>query len=495
MSGKNERHRHTIANRPIVARPAPSSSSAPSGAPSPAPPPASPPAPRQHTPSSSPPGLAALPIAAMVIERDGASTSMSLEGQDRYVLGRHDAADVIFDDAAVSRLHGVLSHHHDAWIYEDYGSHNGTVLMSADGRERALPPRTPTTVQAGDVLELGGPASRVRLAAGLVQSAEHAARSEDTERSTAAVQFAERLRLAGRTRVPVFLLGPSGVGKTHSARRLHELSRLPGAFVPVNCARLPTDPTALHSELLGHVRGAYTGAEATRTGKLVQADGGTLFLDEVESLPPIAQGFLLDVLEGSGDLAPLGAGAVRLKPLTFRLVSASKRPLRDSGLRPDLCERLAEGHLWRVPSLADRTADIPGFVHRFCREQSALLGVDVTVTDAAVRAAQKAHWPGEVRMLRATFVALAQLALATTLERGRASRAIVIDDAVLQRQLREREDVFGAVDDAPVRGDARRLTKARVEAALAAAGGNQVKAAAALGIARNTLRKKLAELA
>jgi pSer/pThr/pTyr-binding forkhead associated (FHA) protein len=88
----------------------------------------------------------------MVIERDGSSTSMSLEGQDRYVLGRHDAADVIFDDAAVSRLHGVLAHHHGAWVYEDYGSHNGTVLVGVDGREQVVTPRTPTTVQAGDVL-------------------------------------------------------------------------------------------------------------------------------------------------------------------------------------------------------------------------------------------------------------------------------------------------------------------------------------------------------
>jgi DNA-binding NtrC family response regulator len=484
MTDRRDRHRPTVANRPVVARPAKPGDPLPALPASPSPSP---------SPSSSAPPPPPGPVGAMVIEREGAATSMSLEGQDRYVLGRHDAADVVFDDAAVSRLHGVLSHHDGAWVYEDYGSQNGTTLVQADGRDRQLAPRTPVSVQAGDVLELGGPASRVRLTAGIAEP-ERVRRDEGTEVSPAAKQFAERLRLAARTRVPVFLLGASGVGKTHSARRLHELSRLPGAFVPVNCARLPTDPNALHSELLGHVRGAYTGAEGTRTGKLVQADGGTLFLDEVESLPPIAQGFLLDVLEGSGDLAPLGAGAVRLKPLTFRLVSASKRPLRDSGLRADLCERLAEGHLWRVPGLADRVADIPGLLLRFCREQSTLLGVEVRVSDAAIRFAQKASWPGEVRMLRATFIALAQLALAEGLERGRAGRPIVIDEPELARQLREREDVFGAVDDAPVRGDARRLTRARVEAALQAAGGNQVKAAAALGIARNTLRKKLAEV-
>jgi DNA-binding NtrC family response regulator len=430
------------------------------------------------------------PPGAMVIERAGVATSMSLEARERYVLGRHDAADVAFDDAAVSRLHGVLTPHDGGYVYEDWGSQNGTVVIRESGEEVIAAPRTPVPVWAGDVLELGGTESRVRLTVAIAEP-DRVRRDEGTEVSPAAKQFAERLRLAARTRVPVFLLGASGVGKTHSARRLHELSRLPGAFVPVNCARLPTDPNALHSELLGHVRGAYTGADAARAGKLSQADGGTLFLDEVESLPPIAQGFLLDVLEGSGDLAPLGAGAMRLKPLTFRLVSASKRPLKESGLRADLCERLAEGHLWRVPGLADRVADIPGLMARFCREQSSLLGVEVRVSDAAVRFAQKAGWPGEVRMLRATLIALAQLALADSQERGRPARTLTIDEPELARQLREREDVFGSDGDAPVRGDARRLTRARVEAALEAAGGNQVKAAAALGIARNTLRKKL----
>jgi DNA-binding NtrC family response regulator len=417
---------------------------------------------------------------------------MALRAGDRYVVGRHDAADIAFDDAAVSRLHGVLTPQDGGFRYEDYGSQNGSVIVRNNGDHVVVAPRQPVPVWAGDVLEVGGTVSRVCFHLALPER-EQRRRDEGTEVSHAAREFAERLRLAGRTRVPVFLLGPSGSGKTHSARRLHELSKLPGAFVPLNCARLPTDPNALHSELLGHVRGAYTGADGVRVGKLVQADGGTLFLDEVESLPPVAQGFLLDVLEGTGDLAPLGAAQMRLKPISFRLISASKKTLASSGLRPDLCERLAEGHLWRVPSLRDRTDDIPGLMWRFCSEQSSLLGVEVVVTDAAIRFAQGASWPGEIRMLRATIVALAQLAVARHVDAGLGAGPLQIDQGELAAQLGEREAVYGGGDTAPVRGDARRLTRAMVEASVAAHAGNQVKAAQALGIARNTLRKKLAE--
>ncbi len=479
MSDRRDRQRPTTANRPVVARaPATPSLSLPST-------PASP------SPTSSRPAPQVVP-GAIAIDRGGRQTSMPLHAGDRYVVGRHDAADIAFDDAAVSRLHGVLSPKDGGFYYEDYGSQNGSVVVRSGGAHVVVGARESVPVWAGDVLEVGGNKSRVFFHAALPEPVLRQ-RDEGTEVSKAAREFSERLRLAGHTRVPVFLLGPSGAGKTHSARRLHELSRLPGAFVPVNCARLPTDPNALHSELLGHVRGAFTGADGARVGKLVQADGGTLFLDEVESLPPVAQGFLLDVLEGTGDLAPLGAGTVRLKPISFRLVSASKKTLATSGLRHDLCERLAEGHLWRVPSLADRTEDIPGLIGRFCSEQSTLLGADVVVTDAAVRYAQGARWPGEIRMLRATIVALAQLAVARQLQIGTRGAALVIDEAALAAQLGEREGVYGVGDGAPTRGDARRLTRHMVEASVAAHGGNQVKAAAALGIARNTLRKKLSE--
>jgi transcriptional regulator with AAA-type ATPase domain len=440
------------------------------------------------------------------IEREGVRLPLPLVEGERYVVGRHVAADIVFADDDISRLHGVLAFQAGAWTYEDYGSANGTELLrggdggggggrggGGGGEGAPLPPRAPVRVGVGDVLVFGSNRCQLRFGSGPPAFT----RGEGTEVSAAARTFAERLKLAARTRVPVFLLGRSGSGKTFSARRLHELGRLPGAFVPVNCARLPTEPTALHSELLGHVRGAYTGAEAARTGKLVLADGGTLFLDEVESLPELAQGFLLDVLEGSGDLAPLGAGATRLKPLTFRLVSASKKPLADSTLRPDLCERLAEGHLWKVPDLEERSEDIPGLLARFAGEQSTLLGVSVVVAPDAVRFAQQTAFPGQVRQLRAMVVALAQLGLAARVDddgrRVGGEGPVVLRHTDFARHLAERAQAFAGAAELPRRGDARRLDRAAVQAALEAAGGNQVQAAKALGIARNTLRRKLTD--
>jgi DNA-binding NtrC family response regulator len=435
--------------------------------------------------------------AARILRGERASTIRLDEGA-RYVLGRHDAADVAFDAPEVSRLHGVLRFVDGAWLYEDYGSQNGSTLVRLEDIG-PVAAHKPVTLRVHDVIELGGEAARIELLGEAEADEDEDAdgarevSSSSVELSKAARAFNEKVKLGARTRVPIFLLGPSGVGKTFTARQIHELSSLPGPFVPVNCARLPQEPTALHSELLGHVKGAYTGAENARTGKLVHADGGTLFLDEVESLPSLAQGFLLDVLEGSGDLAPLGAAAPRLKPITFRLVAASKQPLSTSGLRSDLCERLAEGHLWRVPGLEERREDIPGLVKRFAAEQEKMLGAKVIVAPAAIRFCVDAAWPGQVRQLRAAVVALAQLGLARALEKSDDAPSDVVvklSETDFAAHLAERDAAFGA-DVVRTKADARSLTAPQLKQALQAAGGSKAAAARALGISRNTLAKKL----
>lgn len=446
------------------------------------------------TPPRSLPDLAerALPCRALRVHRAGQESVLRLDERERYVLGRHDAADLVFDSPEVSRLHGVLRFFSGRWHFEDYGSVNGSTLQRLEGEAPVLA-HEPAPLAAGDVVILGGADARIELLIDVDE--EDGAGPAEGAASAASRAFAERIRLAARTRVPVFLLGPSGVGKTHTARQIHEQSHLPGPFVPINCARLPADPSALHSELLGHVKGAYTGADNARLGRLVQADGGTLFLDEVESLPALAQGFLLDVLEGSGDLAPLGAQAPRLKPVAFRLVAASKRPLAESGLRPDLCERLAEGHLWRVPGLDERRADIPGFVRRFAAEQESMLGARVVVAPGALRFCAAAPWPGQLRQLRATVVALAQLCLARALEEGARAEGerltLTLREGDFEAHLAERQAAFGGDAELVTKADARRLTRAQAETAVRAAGGSQAGAARALGVSRNTLARRL----
>jgi DNA-binding NtrC family response regulator len=437
---------------------------------------------------------------------------------EQAVVGRADAADLVFEESCVSRMHGAFRREGGRLLFQDLDSRNGTRLLPRDGGDPiALTPHQTVPVSVGDVLELGGGASRVEIL-GKAPAPEDA--TDPTLRSDAAKAFADRLKVAALTRAPVFLLGRSGSGKTHAARRIHDLGRSDGMFVPINCARLPRDSTALHSELLGHKRGAFTGADSDRQGKLDQASGGTLFLDEVESLPAPAQGFLLDVLEGTGDLAPLGAAQVMLKRPVFRLVSASKLPLARSGLRRDLSERLAEGYMWVVPRLEDRQADIPGLLQGFADEQTRMLGVEVLVTDEAVAFAKDAPWPGQIRQLKATLVALAQRAVARAIADtgGTPPERVNVRRKDLEQHLAERALAFdglaagalgfddsgfddsdetrqppppGQVAPPPRKVNARKLTREQVLGALQAAGGNQSAAARALGVARNTLLAKM----
>ncbi len=448
---------------------------------------------------------------------DAPPVDVALDDEARTVIGRHDAADVAFDAAEVSRLHGALSCDHDRWLYQDLGSSNGSALERA-GARIALRALEKTALEVGDVVIVGDSACRLELLAappvspaaapadgsashGASNGAPHSASNSSPGRgdgdraggatSPAARALEQAIAVAARTPLPVFLLGPSGAGKTHAARAVHDRSGARGAFVAVNCARLPVDPVALQSELLGHVKGAFTGAQADRLGKLQAADGGTLFLDEVESLPEVAQGFLLDVLEGTGQ-APLGAQGSRAPgPVRFRLISASKRALSQSGLRNDLCERLAEGHMIKLPTLDDRRQDIPALVHAFADEQGRMLGVDVDVAPEAMDVLSEASWPGQLRQLRAAVSTCAHVALAKLPE---GTRAVTVSKDDVERHLGERAAAFAAPEPAPaaaVKPNPRYLTAVDVRGALDRHGGNQSAAARELGIARNTLLKKM----
>jgi transcriptional regulator with AAA-type ATPase domain len=446
----------------------------------------------RREPSSAPPRAASLRLF-----REGAEpVDIELSGQSRTLIGRHDGVDVCFESSEVSRMHGALACEDGRWTYTDLGSSNGSALLTQAeaargdaGQPSPLHAMDQVALDIGDQVLLGGWGSRIELRPPLPPPA---AKGDATLRSAAGRAFADNLALAARTKVPVFLLGASGTGKTHAARQIHVTPDAP--FVLLNCARLSQDPALLHSELLGHVKGAFTGAAGARTGSFYAAQGGTLCLDEVESLAPAAQGFLLDILEGTGDPSPMGSPAGGVERPAFRLVSCSKVALDASGLRADLCERLAEGHLWRVPALAERTDDIPGLLQRFADEQTKMLGVSVSLTDEALAWAQTAPWPGEIRQLRATVAVLAQAAVASS---AGPVRRVVIRTDDLQRHVAERNAVFARstpepqAPQAPAKRFARSLTRDDVQAALRAADGNQSAAARSLGIARNTLAKKM----
>ena len=240
------------------------------------------------------------------------------------------------------------------------------------------------------------------------------------------------------------------------------------------------------------MKGAFTGAASERKGKFAAADQGTLFLDEVESLPKVAQDFLLDVLEGSGGFAPYGASSdERVAAPRFRLVSASKAPLRASGLRADLCQRLAAGEVVTLPTLAERRDDIPGLVEAFVAQLLAEQRIDAEISSEAMLVLQRAAWPGEIRELESTVKVVVSRAHAGQQIDGLEGSRLVIDAETVRGYLQQRQRGFEGDAVAVAKKRVGELTRDDVAAALQACGGNKTKAAATLGIALNTLKAKL----
>jgi DNA-binding NtrC family response regulator len=212
-------------------------------------------------------------------------------------------------------------------------------------------------------------------------------------------QLMARLEKVAKSDVGVLLTGESGTGKELAARALHDLGpRASGPFVTVDCGAL--SPTLVASELFGHERGAFTGADAQRIGAFEQADGGTLFLDEVGELPSMLQASLLGVLErrrfkrlgGTADVA-----------VDVRVVSATHRDLREDvnqdRFRLDLFYRLSVVTL-RMPPLRERADDIPLLVEHFLRDAGEDAPLDELLSDAALELLRRHRWPGNVRELR-----------------------------------------------------------------------------------------------
>jgi two-component system response regulator HydG len=215
--------------------------------------------------------------------------------------------------------------------------------------------------------------------------------------------LAAALELATRvapTRSTVLLTGETGTGKELFAELVHARStRARGPFVQVNCAALPE--TLLESELFGHERGAFTGADRTRIGRFEQANGGTLFLDEIGDMSPATQAKLLRALQDQ-EFHRLG-GTHRLRT-DARIVAATNRDLeaavRDGRFREDLYYRLAVIGI-RLPPLRERPGDVEELAHHFLAELGRALGRPLEGFDAAALDALRAHaWPGNVRELR-----------------------------------------------------------------------------------------------
>jgi two-component system nitrogen regulation response regulator GlnG len=306
---------------------------------------------------------------------------------------------------------------------------------------------------------------------------------------------------------PILLLGQRGVGKELIARSVHDLGGRKGPFVAVN---IPAIPRGLQeAELFGHEKGAFTGAESAREGKMAAAMDGTLFLDEIGDTPLELQAKLLRVLQ-EREYTPVGSN----QPRKFRggIIAATNRDLRkmvaDGTFREDLFDRLNVLPL-RVPSLAERRDDIPLLADYFLRKYCALLSRPPRSFSREALAELAAHpWKGNVRELENFVQRLAVLSAGKLLRRDEVARELARAEGapdpssapmeqLVEERIREFLRRLGPALDAETRLHelfVRQVEGPLLKVVLEATGGNQIRAAAILGIHRNTLRKKVAEL-
>jgi two-component system nitrogen regulation response regulator GlnG len=313
-----------------------------------------------------------------------------------------------------------------------------------------------------------------------------------------------------QTDLTVMITGESGTGKELVAKALHDYGkRRAGTFVAINMAAIPRD--LIESELFGHEKGAFTGANTRSSGRFEQAEGGTLFLDEIGDMPMEAQTRLLRVLQ-QGEYTTVG-GRTPIKS-DVRIIAATNKDLRlqiQQGLfREDLFFRLNVVPL-RLPPLRERTEDISDLIRHFFT-QAAREGLPAKQIDQAAQERLKRHrWPGNVRELENLARRLAALYPQETIT------AAVIESELAQPALpaggdepRGEESLSGAVerhltayfsgfdDGLPPAGLYHRILREieypLLTAALAATRGNQIRAADLLGVNRNTLRKKIRDL-
>jgi DNA-binding NtrC family response regulator len=324
---------------------------------------------------------------------------VALSGPDRgrelvlesgtYRVGKDPRCALVLQDGAVSRQHLELEVRADGVVARDLGSKNGSYKDGSRFRE--------LTVAAGTTVTIG--ATELRFAVAELPSPILPSQALSFGRlhggSLAMREVYARLEPAALSTSTVLIQGETGTGKELCAESLHQRgARRDRPFVVVDLGAIAR--SLLDSELFGHVRGAFTGAERDREGAFAVADGGTIFLDEVGELPLEVQSHLLRVLS-EHQVRPLGKNQFR--KVDVRVIAATNRDLaaecKAGRFRPDLYHRLAVIEV-TLPPLRLRKEDLPLLVELFVRRFSSR---EVTVSPIALALLSAYHWPGNVREL------------------------------------------------------------------------------------------------
>jgi len=343
------------------------------------------------TVASAPVELVRLNVVVERVAGQGASESLVFDG-DVCRIGSHASNDLVLADKTISRFHCRIAREDKAWRITDAGSTNGTRL---DGVRVLV-----AELEKESILSLGNSSLRVcPVSRGHVSRIAVPAQFGAIVGQSVPMQrmFAALERIAASA-IDVLIIGESGTGKELVATELVQRSaRADGPVVVVDCGAI--SPNLVESELFGHVRGAFTGADRDRAGAFEAADGGTLFLDEIGELPLELQPKLLRALEAR---EVRRVGQTKMKSIDVRVIAATNRDLEREvnrgRFREDLYYRLAKVGV-RVPPLRDRLEDIPMLVTSFLAHMG---GRDAShlFSPAVVEEMQRHDWPGNVRELK-----------------------------------------------------------------------------------------------
>ncbi len=308
---------------------------------------------------------------------------------------------------------------------------------------------------------------------------------EGIQGNSAAMQgIIEIVRRVAPTNISVLIEGPSGTGKELLARSIHENSLRRGKpFRPVNCAGLAE--TLLESELFGHVKGAFTGANSDRKGLFEIADKGTLFLDEIGDMPLTMQAKLLRVIE-DGMVMPVGSNKATV--VDVRIISATNHSLakliEQDKFREDLYFRI-KGVNISLPPLRERPEDIPLLVDHFLKEAAEETGSKVaSITEAAIQVLAGHDWPGNIRQLKNTIRTMVVMC-----DRDRLDVRDIPPDILQRRQLTGASTAPSNLAGVSLN----ELEKKAIMDTLARTEGNREQAAKILGIGERTLYRKIKE--
>jgi DNA-binding NtrC family response regulator len=429
-----------------------------------------------------------------VASGDAAAQSVESAGEILRV-GSKEGNTLRLANETVSRYHFEIEHTPQGFLLRDLGSTNGTFVDGYRVRELWLPRRA--SIKAGEValtFEALGESQPIELS-------RDDRFGEALGRSAAMREVFGLLAKIAPKDLTVLLEGESGTGKERLAEAIHlASSRKRARFVVFDCASVPAQ--LMESELLGHERGAFTGAATRRVGRFEEADGGTLFLDEIGELPLELQPKLLRVLERREVRRVGGTGVI---PVDVRVVAATNRDLarevNRGAFREDLYYRLAVVRV-RVPPLRERREDIPLLVEHFVREaldgdEARAREIVSSISEANWQGLVAHPWPGNVRELR-NFIerTIAVTGAVTSAVGGGAPTPSAAPPAPSAPSPNAVGEVSAPIDLGRPFIEAReellaRFERAYLEAMLARHGGNISRAARAAGLDRMHFKRLL----